>query len=273
MVDKRANWKDPEILKTFLDACIEESTSGNRSGSSFKKRSWDLIGNLMKEKKGLDLTQKQLKNQLDYLKRKYNIWERIVNKTGNGYDPISNTVSWTSEEWDDYTKIYPDAKQIRYVGLQFADEMKSLFDGITTTGKDAWGPSMEEMPPTIPNSNITIDVDVEVEVDVDLEREISHSPSIEHSKSKRRKSNKSEYIDEQILETLKNLNDSDEASVEECSKVLDDMLDESDPLYFVAGTIFCESKTYREFWMHLRKKSDEAKKQWLIMVGKKMGLI
>ncbi|KAG6508644.1 hypothetical protein ZIOFF_034024 [Zingiber officinale] len=139
MVDKRANWKDPEILKTFLDACIEESTSGNRSGSSFKKRSWDLIGNLMKEKKGLDLTQKQLKNQLDYLKRKYNIWERIVNKTGNGYDPISNTVSWTSEEWDDYTKIYPDAKQFRYAGLQFADEMKSLFDGITATGKDAWG--------------------------------------------------------------------------------------------------------------------------------------
>ncbi|XP_047318624.1 L10-interacting MYB domain-containing protein-like [Impatiens glandulifera] len=266
---QRANWKDPKLLKLYFDACIEEDRSGNKNGNVFKKRYWDIISNSIKEKKGLILSQKQLKNQWDYLKKKYGIWEKIINKTGNGYDPITNTVGWTSEEWEEYIKVHPDAKQFRYVGLQYADEMNALFDGIGATGKDAWGPSMEGQPSCPPKNTTIVDVDLDIEIPSS-----SVSPAnIELSKHKRRRTNKEEIIDDHILEVLKNLKESDQPNLEECLKVLDDMFDVNDPLYSIAGAIFCDNKANREWWMLLSKKTFEARKQWLLVVGKKMGLI
>ena len=54
----RANWKDPELLKLYLDSCIEEDMNRNKNINSFKKPSWDIINNNIKEKKRLILSQK-----------------------------------------------------------------------------------------------------------------------------------------------------------------------------------------------------------------------
>ena len=39
-----------------------------------------------------------------------------------------------------------EAKQFRYGGLQYANELKSLFEGVRATGNFSWGPSKEGLP-------------------------------------------------------------------------------------------------------------------------------
>ncbi|XP_047323484.1 uncharacterized protein LOC124927166 [Impatiens glandulifera] len=249
---QRANWKDHELLKIFLDACIEVDTSRKNNGSAMKKQSWDIIGKTIKEKKGLTLSYKQLKNQWDYMKRKYSIWEKIVNKTGS--------VKWTPDEWDEYIKANPDAKQFRYAGLQYANEMKSLFDGTGATSSEG----MLECDPMIPMIQM-------IDADVDLSNS-PMSPPVQRSRPKRRKANTDESIDD-CYKVLKTSKDLEEPSFEDCYKVLNELLDEGDPLYIVACAIFCENKMYKEAWMTLTKNSDYVRKNWLTMVGKRFGLI
>lgn len=58
--------------KLFIDLCIEEvNTRGKKgSGSTLNVKSWDTIGAKIKEQKGMILSQRQLKNHWDYLKKK-----------------------------------------------------------------------------------------------------------------------------------------------------------------------------------------------------------
>ncbi|KAI3739191.1 hypothetical protein L2E82_29590 [Cichorium intybus] len=41
-----------------------------------------------------------MKNQYDYLSGKYAVWVKLKNRTGNIYDPITNTFNLTDEEWE-----------------------------------------------------------------------------------------------------------------------------------------------------------------------------
>ncbi|KAH7863806.1 hypothetical protein Vadar_022225 [Vaccinium darrowii] len=142
----RANWKDPELYKLFIDLCLKESTENGKNGGSLKKESWDRVRVALNKEKNVNLSQKQLKNQWEYLKSKYGEWSKIISKTGNGYDPVTNTVNWSTEEWSEYIQANPNAKQFRYTGLQYANELKALFDGVRATGRFSWGPSKEGFP-------------------------------------------------------------------------------------------------------------------------------
>ncbi|KAG5523202.1 hypothetical protein RHGRI_035125 [Rhododendron griersonianum] len=62
--DARANWKDPELYKLFIDLCLKESTENGKNGISLKKESWDRILIALNNEKGLNLTQKQSKRKI-----------------------------------------------------------------------------------------------------------------------------------------------------------------------------------------------------------------
>ncbi|KAI5677650.1 hypothetical protein M9H77_08600 [Catharanthus roseus] len=98
-------WKDPILFKFFLDLCLKEVNKKNFSGGSLEKEAWERIRLTIEKELHIELMQKQLKNQWDYLKRKYNVWIKIVGKTGNSHwDSVSNTINWTNEQWNDYIK-------------------------------------------------------------------------------------------------------------------------------------------------------------------------
>ena len=102
----RVSWKDPILFKSFIDLCLQEANKKNFSGGSLKKEAWERIRLVLQKEKHVELTQKQLKNQWDYLKKKYNVWVKLVGKTGNSHwDPISNTINWTNEQWEDHMKV------------------------------------------------------------------------------------------------------------------------------------------------------------------------
>lgn len=146
--------------------------------------------------------------------------------------------------------------------------MKSLFDGIGATGKFAWGPSKQEMPNEDSEKNLDDIVDDKIEI-VDVEKKN------ENKRQKKNSYDKNEELDNQIMAVLKTLEKSNGPSLEECNAILDriETLDKDGTLYIAATGIFCESNTYREQWVRLSNKSDQFKKNWIAMMGKKIGLL
>ncbi|KAJ0753504.1 putative Myb/SANT-like domain-containing protein [Helianthus annuus] len=102
MGDKHV-WSNDQ-LKCFLETCIEDVNKVGRKGLSLHKESWTRLGNVLKERFGIDLAQKQMKNAHDSLKAKYVGWCYLREKTGNIYNPQTNMFTLTNEEWEDFRK-------------------------------------------------------------------------------------------------------------------------------------------------------------------------
>lgn len=109
-----------------------------------------------------------MKNEYDYLKERYQAWVVLVNKTGNLYNPQTNSFNLTAEQWDEYLKVHlifcsnynmpflssiwyllfatwiqghPKAKPLKTSGLPFPELCRSLFESVAATGNRGWGPS------------------------------------------------------------------------------------------------------------------------------------
>ena len=97
----RISWKNEKVVKTFLEACIQEVENGTRGGSIL----WKNISEKLKDSHNFVAEQKQMKNHYDYLKAKYKAWSTLKNKVGNLYDPLTNTFDLTEDQWDIEMKV------------------------------------------------------------------------------------------------------------------------------------------------------------------------
>ena len=73
-----------------------------RNGGSLRKESWIKVAKNIHDVCRMNATQKQLKN---HLKAKYACWVYLKNKTGNLYNPETNTFNLTNEEWEEFYKV------------------------------------------------------------------------------------------------------------------------------------------------------------------------
>lgn len=64
-------------------------------------------------------------------------WTNLVGKIGHSYDPVTNVIHWSAQQQDNYLQSNPESRVFRFKGLNHADEMRALFEGISTTGKGA----------------------------------------------------------------------------------------------------------------------------------------
>jgi hypothetical protein len=102
----RFSWHNQELLKCFLEKCNDEVLRVGRAGGSLKVESWDRIGKELKEKFVNGPSQRQMKNQYDYIKAKFQQWTKLKGKTGNvTYNPETNTFNLTDAQWDEYLKV------------------------------------------------------------------------------------------------------------------------------------------------------------------------
>ena len=159
--------------------------------------------------------------------------------------------------------------------------MRSLFDGITATRQESWGPSGQGLPKNgadKPSSNAQRTVENSY-IHIDIEPKSPPSPSsskeISLLKRKYQKKNIEGDLDEKLLVVLNTLEQSDGPSIEECNKKLDEIatLPMDDPLYIAASSIFCESKAYKEQWMMFSQKPEAVRIAWIRMNAKKLGLL
>ena len=177
MADKRirVSWKSELVDKTFLEACIQELTSNGREGSGLKASSWAVVAEKLKTDHNFIVDKKQMKNRYDYLKAKYAVWLKLKNKTGNIYNPVTNSFNMTNEEWEAEAKVHiyiffkvdyffttliifikfvkqlnKYVDKLRNAPLPCPNLCTQLFDGATSTGVHSWGPSS-----TLPHPNET----------------------------------------------------------------------------------------------------------------------
>ncbi|XP_010277781.1 PREDICTED: uncharacterized protein LOC104612158 [Nelumbo nucifera] len=267
----RATWKDSTLQKLLLDFCIDEMSTHGRQGGSLKKESWAQIQKKIVEKLHKNFSQKQLKNGFDYLKRKYQLWVTLINRTGNGYNPSTGTMDWSNDQWEEFLTAYPNAKVFMYARLQFADECRALFGGVYSIGEVGWTPLSNRPRPMastgLSNASLgtgfdgeTIDSDP---IDIDdmpiapptrfqTQKQQTFQESIGPSErpSKRQKKFTSE-LDAKMEKLLDIMIDEDGGpTVEECVQKLDDFgWTPSTPLYIEASVIFAESLEARKEWI------------------------
>ncbi|GAV61301.1 Myb_DNA-bind_3 domain-containing protein [Cephalotus follicularis] len=106
------NWKNLEVVKTFLQTCVQEVSINGRQCVSLRPNSWNKVKIVLEETRSVTFSQKQCKNYYDYLKEKYQVWLSITQKTGNVYDPATNTINMKNIEWDEYIKAHPKAAKL-----------------------------------------------------------------------------------------------------------------------------------------------------------------
>ncbi|XP_024996638.1 L10-interacting MYB domain-containing protein-like [Cynara cardunculus var. scolymus] len=159
----RVKWTN-ELTKRFLETCIEEVHKVGRNGGSLRKETWVKVEIKLEEVCHVKLTQKQLKNQYDYLKGKYSRWVYLRNKTGNIYDPEMNTFILTNQEWEDFFKGHPKARTLKTAPLIYPDLCIALFEGTSATGSRAYAPSSTRERTTISSSSFTSNIPTTQEI-------------------------------------------------------------------------------------------------------------
>lgn len=162
-------------------------------------------------------------------------------------------------------------KRISIHGIATRGRVEISIEGITAFGRDSWGPSrdapsMADMLSSISTQRPFSPMDLEVE---------AASVATSSPKGKRRKKDKSVAEDGDIQAILKTLAKVDGPSIEECNRVLEDMISITADglLYCMALIIFCESAAFREQWLHVSSMSEDIKVNWLKLTAKKLGLL
>ncbi|MQM14266.1 hypothetical protein Taro_047196 [Colocasia esculenta] len=170
ITSSRVSWRDPSRVKFFLDCCISEVTRVGRAGSSLRRESWAGVARHMKDKYKVTLSQKQMKNEFDYLRMMYIEWCNLIHEcTPDDYNSVTNTVDWAADKWAEYLKDHPKAAVFKMSGFKWVEEGRVLFEGISAPGKLERGATEEnsidvvdESQPS-PNSSDTMESEMKSE--------------------------------------------------------------------------------------------------------------
>ncbi|KAJ9538368.1 hypothetical protein OSB04_031101 [Centaurea solstitialis] len=212
-------------------------------------------------------------NHFDYLKGKYGAWLRLKNKTGNVYDPSTNTFNLTLGQWDVEIKVhFLYVESLRTTSLPFPDLCAQLFEGGVSTGVASFGPSSKDPEPSVEPFHVH-DVE-EVEVVTSQPSNIASSYRT-NARTNRRANQPSSAVDDDIMVVLKGLVGKHESpekleipSYNACLQKLNEFeLEQEDPLYVIAMSLLGD-KDNGEPWMGIPK---EFAKKWIKMVGDKQG--
>ncbi|KAL6548760.1 hypothetical protein OROGR_008526 [Orobanche gracilis] len=239
----RISWKDHNIVKTFLEACILEVGMNGKGGSSLKALSWKKVAETLKNTHNFVVDRNQMRNHFDYLKWKYGAWLKLKNKTDNVYDPSTNTFNLTPEEWDleiETNKVAcPRVWEAMVHHQKTLCQPPSLFvviDTETNTSNDQ--PHMSSTPCT------------------------SRAP-VEKAKGKKSTKPTSE-LDEKLIHFLDSMSsrygNPELVSYDSCLKKLNDLgWERDDPLYRIALSLLTDTRN-REAWMTI---PGEIAKDWV----------
>lgn len=100
----RVRWRS-DAIKCFLEACIQEVNKVGRRGSSLQRKSWAEVRRKLDEVCNMKVTQKQMRNLYGYLKERYAAWLYLREKSGDLYDPRTNTFNLARQEWEEFLKV------------------------------------------------------------------------------------------------------------------------------------------------------------------------
>ncbi|PPR99318.1 hypothetical protein GOBAR_AA21361 [Gossypium barbadense] len=186
----KAMW-DKRLTEIFCDICIKEILKGIGKG----------------------LSQRQLKNRWDALKKEWKAWKKLKGEdTGLEWNPIKRTVDASDDWWESRLKVVPEAQKFRTSGIdpEFEGKLDQMFMGIVATGDKAWAHSSgtlhsdifeyvnNEIPEENEEENVRNDVHIlndvyisnDVQIDGNGQKRKNPEISSSHFKTGRKKSSK-----------------------------------------------------------------------------------
>ncbi|PWA47138.1 hypothetical protein CTI12_AA430900 [Artemisia annua] len=271
----RINWKNERVVKTFLEACIEEVEGNGLRGGSHRAFSWSKVAEKLKNSHNFIVDPKQMRNHYEYLKAKYKAWSTLKNKVGNLYDPVTNTFALTDEEWNIEMKGNKYIESLKSAPLVLPKLCARLYDGVLDTEEENDG-SFSERSKSCAEPNLIEDTENISETQGASTSKHNGSCHTETQRpAKKGKTlqncNKSS-IEEGMSEALKLIiKGNNGPSFRDCREKLQGIgWGAKNPLHKMALVIFCESATYREAWMDLQ--ADEVE-DWVLWHQEKKPIV
>ncbi|KAJ9564195.1 hypothetical protein OSB04_000161 [Centaurea solstitialis] len=254
----RISWKDLNVVKTFLEACILEVGLNGKEGTSLKALSWKKVAETLKKTHNFSVDRKQMRNHFDYLKGKYGAWLKLKNKTGNVYDSSTNTFNLTPEEWELEIEANRYVESLRTTSLPFPDMCAQLFEGGMSVGLGGHGPgSKDPLPTTEPF--------VVINDEAASSDQVTSRAPVAKPKGKK-KANVNSDLDDKLIKFLDHMSSKynpEVVSYEACLKKLDDLgWEKDDPLYGIAIALLTDNRN-REAWMTIPEATAKVGKNWV----------
>lgn len=144
----RVQWNDSN-RRHFVNAMMSEASKGNFVDNGFKKQSWHSIMLEFHATSGCKYDKQQLHSHYGVLKKKYNIYNALINNSGFGVDPNNGGPTAADDVWLAYIKAHPDASEFRGKPFVLFDDLDSIFTGKVATGKYSKSSTMTPSPAAV----------------------------------------------------------------------------------------------------------------------------
>jgi Myb/SANT-like DNA-binding domain len=128
---------DQTSERAYLDSLINAVKKGQRTDTGWKP---EVIGNAIITFQGKGLkafTKQQFETKRDGWKKKWKLFNTILNITGFGYNEHTGRIEAEDDCWDRVLLQYRDAKQFRWATLQYRAELDEIFGGTAADGRYA----------------------------------------------------------------------------------------------------------------------------------------
>ncbi|XP_020111097.1 uncharacterized protein LOC109726079 [Ananas comosus] len=146
------NWSnilDAQLLGLMRD----EHTFGNCVNGSFTPIAWKRMVNDFNSRNNMNLTKTQLKNRFKVLKKIFNLYHSLANKSGWGWNSdLHIPTPGDARIWDSVIAENPAYARCRDKPFPAYDDMEFLTQNTTATGRYAFT-SAVELPPIIESSS------------------------------------------------------------------------------------------------------------------------
>ncbi|KAF9595137.1 hypothetical protein IFM89_037237 [Coptis chinensis] len=138
----------------------------------------------MSKNYNVQYTQRQLKNQWDYLRKQYAAWRLLSKQTGHRVDFVRGAFEFPDEVWDDLIEKYPLTGQFRHAPLMNRDLLESLFEPTLASGDEMFNHKHPIPMTNPPNDDVAKDVpmdDTQYNPSHDIPYDNEESPTYVHN--------------------------------------------------------------------------------------------
>ncbi|KAG5536037.1 hypothetical protein RHGRI_023733 [Rhododendron griersonianum] len=132
------NWSY-ENTEIFLQIMLEEARKDHGTNSNkrrtFTSLQWTaILEELKKRTHKTDYTPIKIHQKFDRLKKDYRLFKDLIERSGLGWDPVSQTVTALADVWVTYLQVNKDVGKFIGKGLDHYDLLHELVDGSLATG-------------------------------------------------------------------------------------------------------------------------------------------
>lgn len=159
----RAKWTT-SLTMIMVDVMVDEVHGGHKQTKSFSKKGWKCICDEFHKRTGLTWERDQLKYRYAALRKLFATIKLLLDNTEFQWDETTGLVTATDEAWDQYIKEHPDVETIRntgcpfYKGLSviFADSgSRGTYNGCTMHKDHLSGPLSHPQPSTLSQEELS----------------------------------------------------------------------------------------------------------------------